>query len=212
LNQATLGDKNMKLTKLILCLLLVSNTGCLAKSPEKISITNSNERIEIFGLSMLPPQEDGWFYEKLTPGKIEFGKAISKEKSFVIQVSLSRLPAVESKEEFIRVLSDQRQRNAGNPRYETLINDEIFSEEKKVPALRFHTKYKDKGSPHLPKGEAAFIVEDYGIFCMHPKGGGDISANIVCSQRSLEGKERTDWEKVANEFIQNVEFIDFPTE
>ncbi len=161
---------------------------------------------------MLPPQEDGWSYEKLTPGKIEFGKAISKEKSFVIQVSLSRLPAVESKEEFMKLLSDQRQRNTGNPRYETLINEETFSEEKKCPALRFHTKYKDKKSPYLPKGKEAFVVEDYGIFCMHPKGGGDISANIVCSQRSMEGEERADWEKVANEFIQNVEFIDFPKE
>ncbi len=202
----------MKLIQFTLCLLLLSSTGCLAQSPERISVTNTSERIEIFGVSMLPPQEDGWSYEKLTPGKIEFGKAISKEKSFVIQVSLSRLPAVESKEEFMKLLSDQRQRNTGNPRYETLINEETFSEEKKCPALRFHTKYKDKKSPYLPKGKEAFVVEDYGIFCMHPKGGGDISANIVCSQRSMEGEERADWEKVANEFIQNVEFIDFPKE
>ncbi len=191
---------------------LVSICGCMANDLNLTEITNQTNRLEIYGVSMLPPQEDGWHYEKLTPGKIEFGKVVSKEKSFVALVSLSQLPAFESKEEFVEYLSDQRQRNTGNPRYETLVNDEAFSEEKEVPALRFHTKYKDKESPHLPKGKEAFIVEDYGIFCMHPKGGGDVSVNIVFSQRALEGEERTDWEKVANEFIQSVEFIDFPTE
>lgn len=202
----------MKTQLILVAFSLVSICGCMANDLNLTEITDQTNRLEIYGVSMLPPQENGWHYEKLTPGKIEFGKAISKEKSFVIQVSLSRLPAFESKEEFIKFLSEQRQRNTGDPRYETLINDETFSEEKKCPALRFHTKYKDKKSPYLPKGAEAFIVEDYGIFCMHPKGGGDVSANIVCSQRSLEGDERTDWEKLANQFIQNVEFVDFPTE
>ena len=144
--------------------------GVQAQASEKISITNSNERIEIFGVSMLPPYEDGWDYEKLTPGKIKFEKAISKEASFVILVSLSRLPAFESKAEFMKFLSDQRQRNTSKSDYEILINDEAFSDEKRCPALRFHTKYKDKLSPYLPTGETAFVVEDYGIFCMHPNG------------------------------------------
>lgn len=199
-------------THLILALFLLATTcGSMANDLNLTEIKDPTARLEVFGVSMLPPQENGWHYEKLTPGKIEFGKVVSKEKSFVVLVSLSRLPKFESKEDFIKFLSDQRQRNTGNPRYETVINDEAFSEEKETPALRFHTKYKDKGSPHLPKGKEAFIVEDYGIFCRHPKAWG-VSVNIVFSQRALEGEERTDWEQVANEFIQNVQFIDFPKE
>jgi hypothetical protein len=199
-------------THLILILFILGATcGCMANTPNLTEIKDPSARLEIFGVSMLPPQEDGWHYEKLTPGKIEFGKVVSKEKSFVALVSLSRLPEFESKEDFMKFLSDQRQRNTGNPRYETLMNDEAFSEEKETPALRFHTKYKDKASLHLPKGKEAFIIEDYGIFCRHPQVF-DVSVNIVFSQRALEGEERTDWEKIANEFIENVEFIEFPEE
>ena len=199
-------------TPLILTfLVLVVTCECMANGPKLTEIKDQTARLEIIGVSMLPPQEAGWHYKKPTPGKIEFGKVISKEKSFVALVSLSRLPEFKSKEDFMKFLSDQRQRDTGNPRYETLINDEAFSEEKGTPALRFHTKYKDKGSPHLPKGKEAFIVEDHGIFCRHPKAWG-VSVNIVFSQRTLQGEGRIDWEKVANEFIQNVEFIDFPKE
>jgi len=203
--------KNMKLIQFVLCLLLLSNTGCLAQSPERISVTNSSDRIEIFGVSMLPPQESGWQYEKLSPAKIEFAKGHNKEASFIVYISLSKLPSFESKEEFMTYLSEQRQRNTGNPRFENILNTEEFSEEKETPSMRFHTKYKDKDSPHLPKGEPYYITDEYGIFCRHPKAWG-VSVNIVCSQRTIPNRERLDWKSLADEFIKNVEFIDFPTE
>jgi hypothetical protein len=201
----------MKLIKLALSLLLLSSTGCLAQSPERISITNTSERIEIFGVSMLPPQESGWQYEKLNPAKIEFAKGHNKEASFIVYISLSKLPNFESKEEFMNYLSEQRQRNTGNPLFENILNTEEFSEEKETPSMRFHTKYKDKGSPHLPKGYDYYISEEYGIFCRHPKAW-NVSVNIVCSQRTVPDQERADWKEFADEFIKNVEFIDFPTE
>ncbi len=209
----TLGVKTMKniLNKILLGVFLIASTGCLTTPPEKVLITNLSERIEIPGVSILPPQEKGWHYQRWSPTEVEFGKVVSNEKSFVMVVSLSRLTEFDTKEDFINYLSNQRQRNAGNPRYEDLINEEHFSEEKETPSLRFHTKYKDKGSLHLTKGKNYFLVNDHGIFCRHPKAY-SISVNIVCSQRSLEGEERADWEKVANEFIQNTEFIDFPKE
>jgi len=201
----------MKLIQFALSLLLLSSTGCLAQSPERISVTNNSERIEIFGVSMLPPQEDEWSYEKLTPGKIQFAKGNNKEASFIVHISLSKLPNFESKEEFMNYLSEQRQRNTGNPRFENTLNTEEFSEEKETPSMRFHTRYKDKGSPHLPEGEPYYISDEYGIFCRHPKAWG-VSVNIVCSQRTIPNKERLDWKSFADEFIKNVEFIDFPTE
>ena len=185
--------------------------GCVATGPNLQPISDSSARIDILGVSMLPPQEAGWHYERLTPAKIEFGKALNRETSFVIMVSLSWMPKFNSQEEFMKTISAQRQRESGNPRYETFVNEEIFSDEKDTPAFRFHTKYKDKGSPYLPKGEEAFIVEDYGIFCRHPMAW-NVSVNIVCSQRTLPDNRRVDWDKLANEFIRNVEFIEFPEE
>jgi hypothetical protein len=200
----------MKLVQFVLGLLLLSNAGCLAQSPERICVTNTSERIEIFGVSMLPPQESGWQYEKLNSAKIEFAKG-NKDASFIVYISLSKLPNFESKQEFMNGLSEQRQRNTGNPRFENILNTEEFSAEKETPSMRFHTIYKDKGSPHLPKGAPYYITEEYGIFCRHPKAW-NVSVNIVCSQRTIPGGERLDWKAVADEFIKNVEFMDFPTE
>ena len=150
----------------LFCLLFILTTGCLPTASKKVNISNSSDRIEMLGVSILPPQEKGWSYEKITDGQIEFSKLINKEETFIIQVSLSRIPRFKSQDEFMKFLSEQRMRNDGDPRFETLINDEVFSEEKGVPSLRFHTKYKDKASPHLPKGEEAFILDEFGIFCI----------------------------------------------
>lgn len=188
-----------------------STVGCIAENARLTKITSLTNRFEILGVSMLPPQEAGWHYEKLSPAKIEFGKITRKDQSFVGLVLLSRLPKIESKDEFIKVLSEQRQRNTGNPRYETLINDEEYSVEKETPSLRFHTKYKDKASPHLPEGKECFIVEDYGIICRHPKAW-NVAVFIALSQRTLPGEEQTDWKEIADEFIRGVEFIDVPKE
>lgn len=175
-----------------------------------IKITSLTNRFEVLGVSVLPPQEDGWHYSKVHPARIEFNGIGDREsQSLAGAVILSKLPTTSSKEEFMKIVSEQRARNTGNPRFENLINDEVFSSEKDTPAVRYHTKYKDFGATNLPKGAKYLIVEDIGIMCCHPENR-NVGVTIALSQRSLPGDAIENFEKLANDFIKNVEFIPLP--
>ncbi|NQW29081.1 MAG: hypothetical protein HQ472_01030 [Ignavibacteria bacterium] len=196
-----------KIYLLVIATFLTSSFGCAAKSVEFQKVTSLTNRIEVMGLTLLPPQEEGWEYKKITLARTQFGKVgAHKDQSLAGLVVLSKLPNIGSKEKFMKVVSEQRARNTGNPRFENLINDEVFSAEKDTPAVRYHTKYKDFGAINLPKGAKYLIVEDIGIMCRHPENQ-NVGVTIALSQRSLPEDAIENFEELANEFIKNAEFI-----
>ncbi len=195
---------------LAIAIFLTSALGCIAGQAGFEKITNLTNRIEVIGLTLLPPQEEGWEYKKISPAKTQFGKVgTQKGQSLAGLVVLSKLPNIGSKEEFMKVFSEQLARDTGNPRFEDLINDEVFSTEKNTPSVRYHTKYKDFGVTNLPKGAKYLIVEDFGIMCRHP-GNKNVGVTIALSQRSLPEDAIENFEALANDFIKNAEFIALP--
>jgi hypothetical protein len=199
-----------KIYILIVATFLTSSFGCVAKNAGFESITDLTNRIEVMGLTLLPPQEAGWEYKKISLARTQFGKVGDhKGQSLAGLVVLSKLPNISSKEEFMKVVSEQRARNTGNPRFENLINEEVFSSEKDTPAVRYHTKYKDFGATNLPKGAEYLIVEDIGIMCRHPENR-NVGVTIALSQRSLPEDAIENFEALANDFIKNAEFVALP--
>jgi len=195
---------------LAIAIFLTSALGCTAEQTGFEKITDLTNRIEVMGLTLLPPQEVGWEYKKISPARTQFGKVgTQKGQSLAGMVVLSKLPNIGSKEEFMKVVSEQRARNTKNPRFEDLINDEVFSTEKDTPSVRYHTKYKDFGATNLPKGYEYLIVEDVGIMCRHPDNK-NVAVTIALSQRSLPEDAIENFEALANDFIKNSEFIALP--
>jgi hypothetical protein len=195
---------------LALVIFLVATLGYSADKAGFEQITNLTNRIEVLGLTLLPPQEAGWAYKKVSPARTQFGRVGTKNgQSLAGLVVMSKLPNIGSKEEFMKVVSEQRSRNTGNPRFENLINEEVFSTEKDTPAVRYHTKYKDFGATNLPPGASYLITEDIGIMCRHPDNK-NVGVTIALSQRSLPEDAIENFEALANVFIKNAEFIPLP--
>jgi len=121
-------------------------------------------------------------------------------------VELSKFPPVQSEAEFLKVISEQRKRDSGDPRYEDILNNETMSYEKNTIAVRFHTKYKDFGAKNLPKGEKYLVVEDYGIICRHPNHA-NVAVYMAFSQRTLPTEASKTLQRIADDFIKNAEFI-----
>ena len=109
----------------------------------------------------------------------------------------------------MKVVSEQRSRDTGNPRFENLINEEVFSTEKDTPSIRYHTKYKDFGATNLPSGASYLVTEDIGIMCRHPDNK-NVGVTITLSQRSLPEDAIENFEALANDFIKNAEFVPLP--
>lgn len=194
----------------IIAVLLASLFGCTTPYAGYRDITDVSQRIELIGLSVLPPQEDGWKYRRDSAIYTTFGKEGTQEAQSIIGlVALYKIPDITSEEEFIKVSSDLLGLGSGDPRYEDAIDDLVYSTEKNTPSVRYHSKYKDLGAINLPKGTAHLMTEDIGIFCKHPDNP-SIGVNIVLSQRSLPGDTVENFKELADEFIKNAEFSQLP--
>ena len=170
-------------------------------------IVDLNERINVAGVSLLPPQEKGWKYIKKHPARTEFGRlGANSSQSFTGMVVLSRLPDIKSKSEFYNLMSKQRSRDSSDTRYESILNKENISKEKDTIAFRFHTKYKDFGANNKPSSSGYLIIEDFGIILQHPKDK-NIAVYIALSQRSLPSDSNANFEKLALEFINNANLL-----
>ncbi len=195
---------------LLIAFLLGSTCGCASEWSEATRVTSMTNRIEILGMSLLPPQREGWSYIRNHPARITFGKpGNTSDQSVIGAVVLSKLPDIGSEAEFLEVVSKQRHRNVGDPRYEYLVDEETVSCEKNTLGVRIHTKYKDFGAKNLPEGCSCLIVEDIGIMCRHPENK-NVAASIILSQRSKPENTVTNFQELADGFIKNAEFTPFP--
>lgn len=166
-------------------------------------ITDKSERIEMLGVSLLPPQEDGWHIIRRHPGRAEFGRlGENGGQSFSGMVVLSKLPDVTTEEQFRALISAQRQRDSSNSRFENVSNEETLSHEKGALAVRFRTKYKDFSAVNSPASSKYLIVDDIGIIIQHPANK-NIAVFIALSQRSKPMDASESFEQLALEFIAN---------
>ena len=95
--------------------------GCASSAPKYTKINNLDNRIEIVGVSVLPPQEFGWHYYKEHQGKVILGKTGSKlGETYTGIVVLSKLPDFDTKEEFLHIISKQRKLESKSQRYRSL--------------------------------------------------------------------------------------------
>jgi hypothetical protein len=199
--------KNTILINAIIVTSLLLNA-CVADSPYS-KIQNFSERIETPVYSVLPPQEPGWNYYQENPIKLTFGRLGNEEgQSYAGHVVVSRLADVNNKEEFFKLLSKQRARDAGNTRYEDLVNEETVEVKDGNYIFRFHTKYKDFGANNLPKNAKYLVIEDYGVGFQHPFKK-NIVVTIALSQRASPSDINNNFSVLANKFISSIEFYDF---
>jgi tetratricopeptide (TPR) repeat protein len=185
-----------------------STYGCATKG-DYTKIHTQNQKIDIEGVSILPPQGDGWYFRKEHDGSIRFVKSgKTQDQSLVGLVVLSMLPDCNTKEEFLNIVSEQRARNSQNPRFEIILNDEVLSDEKDNFCVRAHTTVKDFKSKNLPATAGFLLMENIDLICRHPFDK-RIAVTIGFSQRALPNNEFRNFESDANEFIKNVILIPF---
>jgi len=116
---------------------------------------------------------------------------------------------LKSQEEFLSVISRQRARDSGDPRFEDIVNDETVSVEDGVWAFRFHVKYKDFGTNNPEPGSPYLVVEDFGAVFRHPNHS-DVAVTVSLSRRSTPDDSDTTFEELAAAFAGSIEFVQDP--
>lgn len=209
-----IANKALDQAKISLCSLFAVLAFCAcAGGPSAgpyVRITNPNARIDVSLALVLPPGGSGWSLSRIHAGSVRFGKLGSAPgESFFGLVVLSRLPPLNSREEFQSVVSRQRARDSGDPRFEDIVNDETVSVEDGVWVFRFHMKYKDFGANSVQPGSSYLIVEDYGAVFRHPDHR-DVAVTVSLSRRSTPEDSDGAFEKLAADFTGSVEFVEDP--
>ena len=193
--------------KLIIGIIVVFYfSGCASSAPKYTKINNFDNRIEMVGVSVLPPQEYGWYYYKEHKGKVILGKAGSAlGETFAGMIVLSKLPNFDTKEEFLHIVSKQRKLGPKSQRYVDLVNEEKLAKNSKIMKVKFHTKYKDFEPKILPTAMKYLIIEDFGSIFRHPYNK-NIAITVVISQRSSEKNVNNNFKDFAYKFIDSIKF------
>jgi hypothetical protein len=190
---------------LLTLLLLIIGAACQGRGGFA-EISDSTERIDVVLASVLPPRGSGWHLSRIHRGSVDLAKLGSVDtQSFAGKVLLSRLPRLNTKEEFLEVVSRQRARDSGDPRYEDILNVEKIVVENGIWVIRFHMKYKDFGAVNLKTGVPYLIVEDYGAVYRHPFHQ-DVAVNVALSQRSMPDQMDSEFAQLAEAFLISVKF------
>lgn len=189
---------------LICCLAIFLLTGCSSVPPfEKVE--DQTVVITLPGFSLKAPPGKGWYKGQQDSQKVIFArKGDNKNQSLIAMAIRHSLPDInpDTDQGLLNMVAEMRRRDPKNKRFETILKEEVISKEKSTVAIRFHTKYKDYGAKNKPKTAKYMITEDIGILWRHPQEK-NIGLTIGLSQRYLEGDPVNDFEKIANEFIEN---------
>ena len=194
----------MKIFLLSLAILLSS---CATVNPPPT--IDSSKRIDISGVSVLPPQEGDWSVLHVSTYQIALGKrGGAPGESEVINVSLYKVPQFDSNEAFLSTVKKARANEPQTGRFKIISNSESLTSFKESTCVI----YKSSSEDHAAKTEKGLsenmLLENTGYNCLHPKNK-SVGVNIEYSIRRYPNSTYGNLENKINAFFNNIEFIEF---
>lgn len=192
--------------RIILFLLtIISIASCSGRSvPE---VTEPMARIDLQGVSILPPQEKGWkVLQKKTNGLHLTKRIAHSDTSYVASVVIIELPDIESKEQFAnKIRKFLSVFDTG--RFTIIKQDGEISYSNGYYCWRYHILSEDRAAK-TKTGKTVMTLEVIGNICQYPK---DKNKGVHCgySQRYIPGNQDPELKTKADEFSLNVMFTDY---
>lgn len=199
-----IGDKLKKFLIVLFAILLMS---CVVE--KKPTYVDPSVRIkEVKGLSMLPPQGPNWSLKYLGDTQAVFGKkGADPDSSYIVQVTLFRLPEFETPKSFLQYVSKNKDAQQPKDRFKGIQKKrEVFADQSTY-CVKFHDIAEDKKA-QTSSGVGSMILEVIGKTCQHPKNK-TIGVDFGYSYRYSSGNEDPELKEKANAFMKEVQFTEF---
>jgi hypothetical protein len=162
----------------------------------------------VSGVSVLPPQEQGWIIPQMSLYELALIKRGSKpDATYAAQVKLFQLPKIESEELYLQYVSQGRAAEPETGRFKIIQNKEEIVTGRETYCVKYQSVSEDKAAK-TRSGAKAMIMETIGYNCQHSKNK-SIGVDFGYSYRHYAGDEDADLEKKANAFLEQVRFTDF---
>lgn len=187
---------------LLLSLLIASS--CMANE-----IDDSSKRINIaYGLSVLPPQENGWKVFHKSEFQLVLGKnGPTKGSSYIANVKLFKLPSFETEQQFVKYISEGKKAQRPVERFKVIQNKEEIISGGTNHIIKYHSIAEDKVAS-AKYGNITMLLEVFGYTFQHPENH-SIGVEIGYSYRYHIGKEDKAFEEKANAFLDQIKITDF---
>jgi len=172
-------------------------------------LADPSKRIDkVSGVSVLPPQEQGWFIPHMSLYELGLVKQGSlPNATYAAQVKLFQLPEFESEEQYFQYISQGRAAGPATGRFNQLQNKEELFRGRGAYCVKFYNISEDR-APKTPSVVRSMVMETIGYNCQHPKNK-SIGVDFEYSYRHYAGDEDANLEKKANAFLDQVQFTDF---
>ncbi|TMH43579.1 MAG: hypothetical protein E6H59_07790 [Betaproteobacteria bacterium] len=171
-------------------------------------ISDPSTRVDVSGVSVLPPQEPGWQILQRSTFQLALGKrGPQPDATYVASVILYKLPDVDSEAQFLKLISERRLSEPDTGRFRIVKNAEEISHRSEVYCVKYHTISEDHAA-RTSSGVGSMLSEMMGYHCQHPKNK-NVGVNFQYSHRHYPGDEDPLIGKKAAEFLEDVKFIAF---
>ncbi|WP_245687012.1 hypothetical protein [Shewanella colwelliana] len=192
---------------LLLSFVLVSSL-FLASCATVAPIVNSNSPINIYGVTTLPPQNGDWVVIAASGYQSSLGsKGINKNESHVVNVSIFKLPSLDSDKKLLEYIVSSRASTPDTGRFENRENTENLSPLNGAVCVKYHSRSTDTNAK-IQGGNASMVYESIGYNCQHPKSN-TVGVNIEYSSRYFEDTGYSTLQYDSDVFFNGIEFTEF---
>jgi len=172
-------------------------------------ILNPNNRLSIYGLSVLPPTDGEWLLMHVSGYQLTMARrGDRKDESLVTNLSIFELPDFSSNEEFKTYISKERANEPEIGRFKIVSNIEKLETLNNVNCIKYHSSSEDKYAQLTDGKTAAMILQNYGYICQHPLNK-KVGVGIEYSLRKFSSSRYPDFVENANFYALTVQFKSF---
>jgi hypothetical protein len=162
----------------------------------------------VSGVSVLPPQDQGWPIPHRSLYELGLIKRGDKpDSTYAARVKLFQLPKIDSAEQYLKYVSEGRAAEPATGRFKITQNKEEIYSGREGYCVRYHSVSEDKAAK-TQSGAKVMVMETIGYNCQHSKNKA-IGVDFGYSYRHYAGDEDANLEKKANAFLDQVQFTDF---
>ena len=189
-------------TVLVSCLLI---TSCATTTP----VLNPHSPINIYGVTLLPPQNGNWFVMTVSGYQMTLSKeGDNNNESLVANVSIYQIPEFTSDAEFFGYIKEHRATSPNIGRFDLITNAENLSSLNGAICVKHHNISQDNNAKITGCKTAVMLMENIGYNCIHPKKK-SIGVNVEYSLRHFVDTEYPLLNQNAETFFNNIEFTEF---
>jgi hypothetical protein len=162
----------------------------------------------VSGVSVLPPQEQGWLIPHMSLYELGLIKQGSKpDATYVVAVRIFQLPEIESEQQYFQYVSKGRSAEPATGRFKIIQNKEDIFRGREGYCVKYHSVSEDNAAK-TQSGVKTMVMESIGYNCQHNKNK-QIGVDFGYSYRHYRGDDDPNLEKKANAFLDQVQFTDF---